>query len=113
MGRELGPYQWEVLRRIDKHMAIFGDAKVGDIAKEMALARGLVAMVVDGMSAERKVDVAHAIGLRYTLATLERRGLVVRYGGGWVELTGVGAAMVGECSLETKDEAPVDCSALD
>jgi hypothetical protein len=113
MGRGLGLYQCEVLQRIDKHMAMFGDAKVGDIAKEMALARGLVAMVVDCMSAEHKVDVAHVIGLRHTLAMLERRGLVIRYGGGWVELTGAGAAMVGECALETKDEAAVDCSALD
>ena len=58
MGRGLGPFQREVLQRIGKHMEMFGDAKVGDIAKEMALTRGLVALVVDGMGTEQKLDVA-------------------------------------------------------
>jgi hypothetical protein len=113
MGRGLGPFQREVLQRIGKHMAIFGDAKVRDIAKEMALTRDLVALVVDGMGAEPKLDVAHAIGLRRALAMLERRGLVTCYVGGWVELTGAGAGVLGECALETKEAAATDCHALD
>jgi hypothetical protein len=88
MGRGLGPYEREVLQRIGKHKEMFGDAKVVDIAKEMALARGLVALVVDGMGTENELDVAHAIGLRHALAMLERRGLVTCHVGGWVELTG-------------------------
>jgi hypothetical protein len=48
MGRGLGPLQREVLQRIGKHIELFGDAKVVDIAKAMALARGLVALVVNG-----------------------------------------------------------------
>ena len=95
MGRGLGPFQREVLQRIGKHIDMFGDAKVGDIAKEMALARGLVALVLDGT--EHKLDVADAIGLRHALAMLERRGLVTRHVGGWVKLTEVAAAVVGAC----------------
>jgi hypothetical protein len=113
MGHGPGPFQREVLQRIGKHMEMFGDAKVRDIAKEMALTRGLVALVVDGMGAEPKLDVAHAIGLRRALAMLERRGLVTCYVGGWVELTGAGAAVVGECALEAKEAAATDCHALD
>jgi hypothetical protein len=114
MGRGLGPFQREVvLQRIGKHIEMFGDAKVRDIAKEMALTRGLVALVVDGMGAEPKLDVAHAIGLRRALAMLERRGLVTCYAGGWVELTEVGAAMAGDCALEIKEEAAADHHALD
>jgi hypothetical protein len=93
-------------------MEIFGDAKVRDIAKEMALARGLVALVVDRMAMEHKLDVAHAIGLSHALAMLERRGLVTCYVGGWVELTGVGAAEVGEGALGTKVEAAADGTVL-
>jgi hypothetical protein len=113
MGRGLGPYQREVLQRIGKHIEMFGDAKVADIAKEMALARGLVALVVDGMGTEHKPDVAHAIGLRHALAMLERRGLVTRHVGGWVALTGDGAVVAGECPLETNEETAADCHALD
>ena len=103
MGRGLGPFQREVLQRIGKHIEMFGDARVGDIAKEMALARGLVAMVVDGMGAE----VVHAIGLYHALTMLERRGLVTRYVGGTVKLTRIGAAVVGE-----KEGTAADCHAL-
>jgi hypothetical protein len=39
---------------------------------------------------------------------LARRGLVTRHVGGWVELTGGGAVMVGECALETKEEKAGD-----
>jgi hypothetical protein len=92
---------------------MFGDAKVGDIAKEMALTRGLVALVVAGMGTEHKRDVAQAIGLRHALSMLERRGLVTCYVGGWVELTGAGAAAVGECVLETKEATATDSHALD
>jgi hypothetical protein len=95
MGHGLEPFQREVLQRIGKHIEMFGDAKVGDIAKEMALTRGLVALVVDGMGPKHKRDVAHAIGLRRALSMLERRGLVTCYVGGWVELTGAGAAASG------------------
>jgi hypothetical protein len=102
MGHELGPLQREVLQRIGKHIEMFGDAKVGDIAKEMALTRGLVAMVVDGMGAEDKRDVARAIGLCHALTMLERRGLVTRYVGGTVKLTRIGAAVVGEAGRITK-----------
>jgi hypothetical protein len=109
MGRGLGPFQREVLQRIGKHMEMFGDAKVGDIAKEMALTRGLVALVVDGMGTEQKLDVAHAIGLRRALSVLERRGLITCYVGGRVELTGVGAAMVGDCT-PIKEEIAADHS---
>jgi hypothetical protein len=112
MGRGLGPFQREVLQRIGKHMEIFGDARVRDIAKEMALTRGLVDLVVDGKGREHKREVGHAIGLRHALAMLERRGLVTCYVGGWVELTGVGAAVVGECALETEGETRADCPAL-
>jgi hypothetical protein len=112
MSPGLGPFQCEVLQRIGKHMEMFGDAKVGDIATEMALARGLVALVADGVGAEHKLDVAYAIGLRHALAMLEEQGLVTRYVGGWVELTRVGAAVAGECALETRDEATADCTAL-
>jgi hypothetical protein len=111
MGRGLGPFQREVLQRIGKHMEMFGDAKVRDIAKEIALTHGLVDLVVDGMRRKHKLDVAHAIGLHHALAILERRGLVTCYVGGWVELTGVGAAVVG-CALETKEETGADCPAL-
>ena len=110
MGRELGPFQCEVLQRIGKHMEIFGDARVGDIAKEMALSRGLVALVVDGRGTEH---VAQAIGLRHALAMLEKRGLVTCRVGGWLELTCVGAAVVRECALGTKEETAADCHALD
>jgi hypothetical protein len=110
MGRGLGPFQCEVLQRIGKHMEMFGDAKVGDIAKEMALARGLLALVADGMGTEHKLDVAHAIGLRRALAILERRGLVTRYVGGWVELTEAGVAVVGECTPISKEEIAADHS---
>jgi hypothetical protein len=113
MGRGLGRLQREVLQRIGKHMELFGDAKAGDIAKEMALARGLVALVVEGMGTEHKLDVAHVIGLRQALAVLERRGLVTRYVGGRLELTRVGVAAVDECALETKEETAADCHALD
>jgi hypothetical protein len=113
MGRGLGPFQREVLQRIGKHMEMFGDAKVRDIAKEMALARGLVALIMAGMGAEPKLDVKHAIGLRRALAMLERGGLVTCYVGGWVELTGAGAGVVGECALETKEAAATDCHAWD
>ena len=113
MGHGLGPFQREVLQRIGKHIEMFGDAKVVDIAKEMALARGLVALVVDGMGTEHKLDVAHAIGLRDALAMLERRGLVTRHVGGWVELTRDGAVVAGECALETNEETAADCHALD
>jgi hypothetical protein len=107
MGHGLGPFQREVLQRIGKHIEMFGDAKVGDIAKEMALARGLVALVMD------EPDVARAIGLRHALSMLEQRGLVTCYVGGWVELTEVGAGVVGDCTLETKEEAAADYHALD
>jgi len=113
MGHGLGPFQREVLQRIGKHIEMFRDAKVADIAKEMALARGLVALVVDGMGTEHKLDVAHAIGLRHALAMLERRGLVTRHVGGWVELTRDGAVVAGECALETNEETAADCHALD
>jgi hypothetical protein len=112
MGRGLGPFECEILQRIGKHLDMFGDARVGDIAKEMALTRGLVDLVVDGMRRKHKHDAAHAIGLRHALAKLERRGLVTCYVGGWVELTGVGAAVVGECALETEEKTGADCPAL-
>jgi hypothetical protein len=102
MGHELGPLQREVLQRIGKHIEMFGDARMGDIAKEMALARGLVAMVVD-VGAE----VAHAIGLCHALTMLERSGLVTRCVGGTVKLTRIGAAVVGE-----KEGTAADCHAL-
>jgi hypothetical protein len=86
---------------------------VRDIAKEMALTRGLVALVGDGMGAKPNLDVAHAIGLRHALAMLERRGLVTCYVGGWVELTRAGTGVVGECAPETKEAAATDCHALD
>jgi hypothetical protein len=111
MGRGLGPFQCEVLQRIGKHLAMFGDAKVGDIAKEMALARGLVALVVDGMGTEHTLDVAHAIGLRRALAILERRGLVTRYPGGRIELTEAGVAAVGERPPISKEEIATDHTA--
>ena len=110
---QIGPFQREVLQRIGKHIEMFGDAKVVDIAKEMALARGLVALVVDGMGTEHKLDVAHTIGLRHALTILERRGLVTRHVGGWVELTGGDAVVVSECALETEEETAADCHALD
>jgi hypothetical protein len=112
MGRGLGPFQREVLQRIGKHMTTFGDAaKAGDIAKEMALARGVMPTVEDDLGTVHKLDVAHAIGLRRAMAVLERRGLVTRYVGGWVELTEAGAAVVGECEPTTKEEIGADASA--
>ena len=104
MGRGLGPFQREVLQRIGKHIEMFGDAKVVDIAKEMAFARGLVTLVVQSMGTEHTLDVADAIGLRHALAVLERRGLLTCYVGGWVELTGVGAAVVGADVPEATEE---------
>ena len=110
MGRGLGPFRREVLQRIGKHIEMFGDAKVGDIAEEMALSRGLVALVADSMGTEHKLDVALTIGLRHALAMLERRGLVTRYVGGWVELTEAGAAVVGECTPMSKEEIAADAA---
>jgi len=42
MGRRLGPFQREILQRIGKHMATFGETvKEREIAEDMALARGM------------------------------------------------------------------------
>ena len=60
---------------------------------------------------EHKRDVALAIGLRHALVMLERRGLVTRYVGGWVELTEAGAAVVGECAPISREEIAADASA--
>ena len=102
MGHGLGPFQREVLQRIGKHIEMFGDAKVADIAKEMALAGGLVALVLNGIGTEHELDVAHAIGLRHALAMLGRRESSLR-----------AAPSLDECALETKEETAADCHALD
>ena len=76
MGRGLGPFQRQVIQRIGKYIATFGEAKVARIARDLALVRGLTTSVTDDLGTEHKLDVANRMGLRRALAVLERRGLI-------------------------------------
>jgi DNA-binding PucR family transcriptional regulator len=103
MGRGLGGFQREVLQRIGRGIATAGEARVSEIARDMALVRGLPTEITDDLGDDHKLDVAHRLGLRRALATLERRGLIVRYVGGWVQLTEEGALVAGDCQPWTRD----------
>jgi hypothetical protein len=49
MGRGLGPFQRQVIQRIGKYIATFGEAKVARIAHDLALVRGLTTSVTDDL----------------------------------------------------------------
>jgi|SRR3954451_18856705 len=104
MGRGLGPFQREVLHRIGRHIATFGEARSGTIATDMANARGFHTKVQDAYGSDHRLDVAHQLGLRRALAALEQRGLIKRYRDGWIELTEAGASVAGECKPMTNDD---------
>jgi hypothetical protein len=116
MGRGLGAFQREVLQRIGRHIATFGEARVGEVARDMAMARGLTLEVEDDLGSRHRLDVAHQLGLRRALATLDQRGLLTRYVGGLVELTEAGAAIAGDCQpmtpAEIGDEARAAMNAI-
>jgi hypothetical protein len=98
MGRGLGPFQREVLHRIGRHLATFGEVRTGTITEDLAAARGLPTKVQDDCGFDHRLNVAHQLGLRRALAALEQRGLIIRYRDGWLELTEAGAIAAGECS---------------
>jgi hypothetical protein len=103
MGRGLGPFQREVLHRIGRHLMTFGEVRTGTIAKDMAAARGVLTnKVKDICGFDRRVDLAHELGLRRALAALEQRGLIIRYRDGWLELTEAGTIMAGDCKPMTE-----------
>lgn len=104
MGRGLGPFQREVLHRIGRNIAAFGEVRTGTIAEDMAHVRGIHTKFQDSYGSDRRIDVAHQLGLRRALAMLEQRGLVIRYQGGWLGLTEAGATVAGECQPMTTDE---------
>ena len=108
MGRGLGRFQREVLQRIGREVATFGEARVGQIAERMGHARGLVSKVQDGMGTDHRIDVAHQIGLRRALAVLAWRGLILRYVDGSLELTEAGAAIAGDCPPWTPADISTD-----
>lgn len=111
MGRGLGSFQREVLECIGRHLASFGEVRTGTIAGDIAAARGLPTKVQDDCGFDCRLDVAHQLGLRRALAALERRGLVTRYQGGWIELTEDGASVAGECKPMTVAAIPAEISA--
>jgi hypothetical protein len=104
MGRGLGTFQREILQRIGLHLSTFGESRVGEIAIDMAVARGVVTEVTDTYGNRRRIDVANLIGLRRALATLDRRRLVIRYQSGRLELTEAGEAVAGDCPPMTAPE---------
>jgi hypothetical protein len=102
MGRGLGLFQREVLHRIGRHLATFGEVRTGTITKDLAAARGLPTKVQDDYGFDHRLDVAHQLGLRRALAALEQRGLIIRYRDGWLELTEAGTIAAGECKPFTE-----------
>jgi len=111
MGRGLGPFQREVIQRIGRHIATFGEAHVEEIARDMALARGLTIAVEDDLGTKHRIDVAHQLGLRRALVMLDQRGLIIRYVGGLLELTEAGAVIAGDCQPMTHAEIGAEATA--